>query len=195
MKLTIEELKSVIRKVARNLVEKKAKDDKKKDEKGKKGVDGYVDEDVSPRGFSSGGNLDFSQPLSTSTKEGNRLQRQGKSNMGPWTSESALRAIVKHTMMEEFKLKPMPNAKMKESAPYNTRVHMGKQGSMSNPKMEGWKTTKKEGAVWEQLAHWYSVPVRESKNFKPREPKYVKSMETQSHSKRLIENTSRRKKK
>lgn len=196
MQLTIDELKTVIRDVARNLIEKKAKADKKgkkgkKDDRGEKGRDGYVEEDIQPVGFGSGGKMDFSKDAKESL-EGSRYKRQGNSNMGPWTSESALRSIVRAVMAEEFKLKPMPNVRAKESAPYNVRSHVGEQGSVGNPKMEGWKTTKQDSTVWEQLAHWYDVPTMKESRSRLVETKFVGHMEMDAHGRRLKERLSGR---
>jgi len=165
MELTIEELADIVKNVVESIKEE-----------GEKGRDGYVDETAKPNGFSNVAALDFSQ----TSEEGNFYKKQGASNMGPWTSESVLRKVIRNMVRESFELKHMPNSKSKQSAPFNTRANVGEQGSVGNIKMSEWKSTK-NGKVWEQLAHWYDVKENKSTK-KKKDPKVdsrmVKQMET-----------------
>lgn len=178
MELTVEELKEVIKNVLKSIKEE-----------GQKGRDGYVDDDVQPNGFGTDENLDFSQDA-TRSKEGNLYKRQGAANMGPWTSESVLRAVVREMLKEEFNMKPIPNAKAKSCAPFSGRASVGKKGSVGNIAIPEWKTTKKESSVWEDLARWYNVPVvKESVNH---DPMYVDEMVRKSYSSLLRESKKKR---
>lgn len=142
MNLTIEELKKVIETVIKEFAEA-----------GQKGRDGYQqDEDcpVQPRGFGKSEALDFTQ----TSEEGNRYKRQGASNMGPFTSEAAIRAIAKDVLNEAFK--PMPSKRMESSAPFNGgQAKIGENGSVGNVSMPDWKTTKKSKK--ESKGNWYDT--------------------------------------
>ncbi|MHA1951896.1 MAG: hypothetical protein ACW987_18775 [Candidatus Thorarchaeota archaeon] len=179
MNLTIKELKSVIQEVLKNL-----------EEEGQKGRDGYNCDDVQPRGFSHGGAMDFSKD--SESLEGNRYKRQGSSNMGPWTNESLLRSVIRNMITESFKLKPMPNSKAKTSAPFNARASVGTKGSVGNIGMAEWKSTKKEGSVWENLAHWYNVPTVKESVHRAVEASLVRKMEAQRGQKIFSESISRK---
>lgn len=185
MNLSIKELKDVIEAVLKNM-----------EEDGLKGRDGYkseCDDETKPRGFSPGGQMDFSQDA-TNSLGGNRYKRQGASNMGPWTNETTLRAVIKSMIIESFKMKPVPNSQLKLSAPFDTRVTVGKKGSVGNVQPPEWKTTKKEGTVWENLANWYDVPsVKESVDVKVKS-QLVDLMESRQKSSVLISRTTKKRK-
>jgi len=134
MNLTIEELKKVIESAIKEFAEA-----------GKNGRDGYAqdeDDPVHPRGFAKPEAGDFTKE----SEEGNRYKRQGAANFGPYTSESAIRAIAKSVIRETIResSKPIPAKKSESSAPYSSQAKIGEDGSVANVKMPGWKTTKTE---------------------------------------------------
>lgn len=83
MKISLNELKTIVREA---IVEAKKK---KKKEKSVDGVKRYQKDEK----------LDFSKPLGNS----NLYKRQGASGIGPYTAESALRLFIKNVIKEAMK--------------------------------------------------------------------------------------------
>lgn len=141
MELTADELEQVIKDVLKSI-----------SKEGEKGRDGYVDPEVKPNGFCNTTASDFSKP----SKEGNATKKQGSSNMGPWTSESALRAFIGKIIRESIKVKHIPKKQAKVSAPFNAaRIQVGESGDIMNHTIPAWHSTKKGGSVWEDVEAWY----------------------------------------
>jgi len=141
MELTAEELEEVIKSVIKSI-----------GEEGEKGRDGYVDDEVKPNGYCKTPASDFSEP----SEEGNITKKQGSSNMGPWTSESVLRAFISKIIRESIKVKHIPQKQAKLSAPYNAaRIQVGEAGDIMNSTVPAWHSTKKGGTVWEDIDAWY----------------------------------------
>lgn len=153
MKLTIEELKEIIKNVLEKL-----------DEEGMRGVDGYVrDEDhpVEPRGFGESEAFQMHNPLSN-----NLYKRQGAAHFGPLTSESMVREVVKNIIREKFEMKSLPKNMQKSSAPFN-------RGQMTNAShgLPEWKRQKKVSK--ESAGRWYDLgKMAEKRN------KFLKKMES-----------------
>jgi len=148
MRLSINELKKVIREAVKKV--------KKKEERvNKKGVDGYESSaEEQPKGWAYAELGD----LSKSAVSGSLYKRQGSANFGPYTSESAIRAVARAEIIREFDMHPISNSKSKASAPFNKRASVGETNSLMSVKLPEWNTTKKQGSVWEDLGRWYDIP-------------------------------------
>lgn len=99
MKLTMNELRKI---VEQELVEARKKTKKKDDE---------------PVGYKTAEALDFSKPQG----EKNRYKRQGASNLGPYTSEGALRFFVRECIQRSLVEKAMNFKKLKSSLKKNKK--------------------------------------------------------------------------
>lgn len=84
MKIQLKEL--------RRLVSEVIEEDKKKTKKEKDA------EKMQPKGYQKDEKLDFSQPLGAN----NLYKRQGASNIGPYTSEGALRLFIKECIRQNM---------------------------------------------------------------------------------------------
>lgn len=103
MKMRLEELKAIIKEAVKEIkneidFDKSWASPLHADTEGKKGRDSF-DEPSDPSGFTGSATGDFSERLSK-LGDGNRYQRQGVANFGPFTSESALRGFVRDFLRE-----------------------------------------------------------------------------------------------
>lgn len=104
MKMRLEELKAIIKEAVKEIkneidLDKSWASPLQADTEGKKGRDGF-EEPSDPSGYTKSSTGDFSERLSN-LGDGNLYQRQGAANMGPFTSESALRGFVRDFLVRE----------------------------------------------------------------------------------------------
>lgn len=114
MKMTYRDIKKLVIEAAKEIKKDLGKDmswasPKNSDTEGQKGRDGYVEEEedpyCQPHGYKHGYATDFSERLSDCTEDGNLYKRQGNANMGPFTSESAVRAYIRDSILREMSKK------------------------------------------------------------------------------------------
>lgn len=86
MKIRLEEIRQMVKDAVTEAKSKKDKTKLPSAERSKGALPGFQHASV----------LDFSDPLD----DENRLKRQGRSNMGPYTSEAALRTLVRSAVAE-----------------------------------------------------------------------------------------------
>lgn len=86
MKMKLSELRGIVADVVSEARRKKPKKPKKTDDA----------PDTQPHGYMSDPKLDFSRPLD----DENLYRRQGASNLGPYTSEGAIRLVIRQMISE-----------------------------------------------------------------------------------------------
>jgi hypothetical protein len=108
MKMKLAELKAIIKEAVKE-IKNEIDPDKSwatplsADKEGKRGRDSF-EERSDPSGYTKSPTGDFSRRLST-LGDGNLYMRQGQANMGPFTAESRVRAMVREFLVKEHRIR------------------------------------------------------------------------------------------